>query len=225
MAKRCSTLAARVPSLRGGGQRTVFRHVLRPECGWEARRLGYRAHLLVAGVLYAVLAEVGEIRTGHDGTRDNYRFLQDGNRARRPAVYTGLQSRRSRSWRVHPKPVSLHFEAPSATPRVAPPIARISPSVPPLSAALILRPANSAYSRSASVPAKKRPTLWLPPPSFQTRRTGRRRGRLLRWKRARRGGGDAGVSGWGDGRGTSPSWERRGCARRRRAGRWDLGCL
>jgi hypothetical protein len=58
-----------VSALLGGYRHYVSGRVLEPECGREARRPGYRLHLLVAGVLYAALPEVGEVGAGHNVSR------------------------------------------------------------------------------------------------------------------------------------------------------------
>ena len=58
-----------VPVLSTGGPLRLAGRLLEPRLGREAHHLGYRLHLLVARVLYAALAEVGEIGTGHDAAR------------------------------------------------------------------------------------------------------------------------------------------------------------
>src|SRR5829696_3237122 len=43
--------------------------ILEPRLGRETHRLGQRLHLLVSGVLYAALAEVGNVEALHDAAR------------------------------------------------------------------------------------------------------------------------------------------------------------
>jgi hypothetical protein len=47
----------------------VSKGFLEPRFGRETHRHSQRPHLLVAGVLYAALAEVGHLGTGHDTAR------------------------------------------------------------------------------------------------------------------------------------------------------------
>src|SRR5215207_7273554 len=57
------------PSLRRTDLCPVANTVLEPRLGREAHRLGQRPHLLVAGVLYAALAEVCHVGAGHHAVR------------------------------------------------------------------------------------------------------------------------------------------------------------
>src|SRR5215217_1049579 len=54
-----------VPGLCRGGQRPVPGRLLEPRLRREAHRLSDRPHLLVAGILYAALAQVRDVGAGH----------------------------------------------------------------------------------------------------------------------------------------------------------------
>jgi hypothetical protein len=52
-----------------GDLRSFRWRVLESECGREAHGPSYRQHLLVAGILYAPLAQVRDVGAGHDAAR------------------------------------------------------------------------------------------------------------------------------------------------------------